>query len=71
MVMVSGLPSEAAFQEAGIPFSLAIVSSDMARTSDDTPIMVNIKNDAQAKTRAIEQMRRFMSFCLVFFDAIC
>ena len=53
-----------------MPFSLAMVSSDIARTNDDTPIIVNIKNEAQAKTRAIEPMRRFMSFCLVFLDGI-
>lgn len=53
---MSGLPREAAFHEAGTPSSLAMVSSDIARTSDDTPIMVNIKNEAQAKMRAIEQI---------------
>lgn len=68
--MVSGLPREAVFQEAGMPFSLAIVSSDMARTIEETPIMVNIRNEAQAMTRATEPMRRFMSSCLAFFDGI-
>ena len=28
--------------------------------------MVNIKKEVQAKTRAIEQIRRFMSFSFVF-----
>ena len=51
-VIVSGSPSEAVFQDDGMPFSLAIVSSDIARTSDDTPIIVSIKNEAQAKMRA-------------------
>ncbi len=32
--------------------------------------MVNIKKEVQAKTRAIEQIRRFMSFSFVFFDVI-
>lgn len=67
---MSGLPSEAVCQEAGIPFSLAMVSSDMARTMDETPIIVSTKNETQAMTRATEQIRCFMSFCLVFFDII-
>lgn len=70
MEIVSGLPSEAVCQEDGIPFSLAIVSSDIARTTDETPIMVKTKNETQAMTRATEQIRCFMSFCLVFFDTI-
>ncbi len=61
--MLSGLPSEAACQEIGTPFSLAIVSSDIARTSDETPMMVKIKKDAQAMVREIMQRRFFMSFC--------
>lgn len=67
---MSGLPSEAVCQEAGMPFSLAIVSSDIARTMDETPIIVKIKNETQATTRAIEQIRCFMIFSLVFFDTI-
>lgn len=69
-VIVSGLPNDAAFQDAGMPFSLAIDSSDMARTSDETPMRVSIKNEAQATTLAIEPRRRFMSFCLAFFDGM-
>lgn len=68
--MVSGLPREAICQEDGIPFSLAIVSSDIARTTEETPMMVRTKNETQAMMRATEQIRCFMIFCLVFFDII-
>ena len=54
--MVSGLPSEAVCQDDGIPFSLAMASRDMARTSDETPMMVKTKNETQAITRATEHM---------------
>ena len=70
MVIVSGLPSEAVCQDDGIPFSLAIVSRDIARTIDETPMMVKTKNETQAITRAAEHNRCFMIFCLVFFDTI-
>lgn len=68
--MVSGLPSEARFQLLGMPFSLAMVSSDIALTSDETPIMVNIKKAAQAMIRDAEQMWCLSNFCLVFLDTI-
>lgn len=67
IVIVSGLPSEAISQEAGIPFSLAIFSSDMARTSDEMAIIAKAKNDVQAEMRAMEQIRRFrILFCCFF-----
>lgn len=67
MVMLSGLPSEAACQDVGMPFSLAMVSSDMARTSEETPMMAKIKKDAQAIVREMMHKRFFMSFCWAFF----
>lgn len=66
IVILSGFPSEATSQLEGIPFSWAMFSSDIARTSEEIPTMVRSKNEAQATTREIEQMRRFMSFCLSF-----
>lgn len=65
-VIVSGLPSEAAFQLAGMPFSFWTASSDIARTSEETATIVRIKNEAHAVKRAIEQRRCFISFCLYF-----
>lgn len=65
--MVAGLPSDAVSQTLGMPFSFSTSSSDIARTSDDTPIIVSIKNETQAMTRAMAQMRCFRSFCLYFF----
>lgn len=59
---MSGLPREAIFQAEGMPDSLAIVSSDMARTSEVMPIMVKIRKEAQAITRATELMRALISF---------
>ncbi len=53
---MSGLPSEAVFQIAGMPFSLAMLSSDMARTIEETPMMVRTKKETQATMRAIAQM---------------
>lgn len=62
-VMESGLLTEAVCQAVGIPSSLAMVSSDMARTSDETPIMVKIRKDAQAMARAVRQRRCFAAIC--------
>ena len=70
MVIVSGLPREAACQIDGIPFSLAMASNDIALTKDDTPIMVSTKNEAQATTRATEANRPFIRFCLVIFISL-
>lgn len=64
--MVSGLPNEAICQEDGIPFWFSTLSSDMARTSDETPIIVNVINEIQATIRAAAQRRCFISFCLIF-----
>lgn len=68
--MVSGLPSEATFQTAGTPFSLAMFSRDIARTSDETPIIARARKEAQAMMRATEQMRCFISFSLYFLVGI-
>lgn len=68
--MVSGLPNEAVSHDAGTPFSLAMFSSDMARTRDDTPIIVRIRNEVQAIARATVQILCFIIFCLAFFDTI-
>lgn len=64
--MVSGLPNEAICQEDGIPFWFSTLSSDIARTSDETPMTVSTKNDTQAMMRAVAQRRCFISFCLIF-----
>lgn len=50
-----------------MPFSLAIVSSDMARTSDETAMIVKIKKDAQAIVREMIQSFFFISFSWAFF----
>ena len=61
-LIVSGRLVEAAFQLLGIPFSLAMFSSDIALTNDETPIIVRIKKEIQAIVREAAQMRCLMSF---------
>ncbi len=67
-VMESGSPREAACHEAGTPFSLSIVSRDMARTRDETPMIAKIKKDTQAVAREIIHRRCLRSFWVVFIN---
>lgn len=53
---MSGFPSEAIFQDEGIPFSLATASKVIALTNEETPMSARTKNDTQAVTRATEHM---------------
>lgn len=68
--MVSGKLVEAVFQLLGTPFSLAMFSSDIARTNDDTPMTANIRKEIQAIVRETAQIWCFQIFFAVLLVAM-
>lgn len=62
MVIWLGRVPEEVSHEEGVPSALAISESDMARTSEETAMSANTKNEIQATMRALVPIRYFTNF---------